>query len=128
MKSLVLGSVLFSVAVLIIGFVFHLSPAAWGSDPDGKSSQGQSGWSTNQKKRSIDLSEIMSGGVGKDGIPAIYEPRFESPGEAARWLKEAVHNVSQPIPELAVVRKKIGGPRLIWFSSPAGASAEKTSP
>jgi len=35
----------------------------------------------------IELSELMSGGPGKDGIPAIASPRFVSPEEAGRWLK-----------------------------------------
>ena len=41
---------------------------------------------TNFDKRSVDLSEIMSGGPPKDGIPAIDRPRFVSAAAAAEWL------------------------------------------
>lgn len=87
MKSLTWRGALSSVVILMLGFVFHFSFGASGSEPAGNSSQDVSGWKTNLKKSSIDLSEIMSGGVGKDGIPAINEPRFESLAEAGRWLK-----------------------------------------
>jgi len=36
---------------------------------------------------SVDLSEIMSGGPPRDGIPAIDSPSFVSIDEAAEWLK-----------------------------------------
>ncbi len=49
--------------------------------------QGLSGWKTDTSKRAIELSELKSGGPGKDGIPAIDRPRFVSPDEARRWLK-----------------------------------------
>ena len=97
MKSLVRKRVLSSVVVLILGFVFHLSFGVSESESKGNSSQGLSGWNTNLKKSSIDLSEIMSGGVGKDGIPAINEPRFESLVEAGRWL-----NKQEPVIALTV--------------------------
>jgi hypothetical protein len=38
--------------------------------------QRPSGWRTDTDKRSIDLAELMSGGAGKDAIPALREPRF----------------------------------------------------
>ena len=34
----------------------------------------------------VDLDEIMSGGVPKDGIPAIDKPMFTSQEEASQWL------------------------------------------
>ncbi len=39
------------------------------------------GFKTNLNKRSIDLSLILDGGPGKDGIPAINNPRFVSISE-----------------------------------------------
>lgn len=45
------------------------------------------GWNTNTAKRTIELNELMPGGPGKDGIPAIDNPRFIKPGKAAKWLK-----------------------------------------
>ncbi|MDQ3649217.1 MAG: DUF3179 domain-containing protein [Acidobacteriota bacterium] len=44
------------------------------------------GWRTNTAKRSIDLSELMSGGPPKDGIPAVDRPNFISIAEAGKWL------------------------------------------
>ena len=36
----------------------------------------RAGWKTDFSKRSVSFDEIMSGGPGKDGIPAIDAPRF----------------------------------------------------
>ncbi len=44
------------------------------------------GWKTNVAKRSVELDEIISGGPGKDGIPALVEPKFVSIAEAGKWL------------------------------------------
>ncbi len=35
---------------------------------------------------SVDLGEVMSGGPGKDGIPAIDQPAYESLADARAWL------------------------------------------
>ncbi len=47
----------------------------------------RAGWKTNFDKASVDLNEIISGGVGKDGIPPIDAPRFESVSAAQSWLQ-----------------------------------------
>ncbi len=44
------------------------------------------GWRTDFSKHSVPLSEISSGGPGKDGIPPIDEPKFISADEAAAYL------------------------------------------
>ena len=44
------------------------------------------GWRTSTAKRSIELSELISGGPPKDGIPAIDRPNFISIAEAGKWL------------------------------------------
>jgi len=44
------------------------------------------GWSTDFSISSVPFDEIFSGGPGKDGIPAIDDPRFESIEEARGWL------------------------------------------
>jgi hypothetical protein len=44
------------------------------------------GWETDFSKYSVDLDEIMSGGVPRDGIPPIDHPRFISFDEADEWL------------------------------------------
>jgi hypothetical protein len=46
----------------------------------------RAGWKTDFTKTSVDLREIMSGGPGKDGIPAVDQPRFQSLEAAATWL------------------------------------------
>ncbi len=43
---------------------------------------------TDFSKRSIELSEIFSGGPPKDGIPAIDKPIFVSSQEANHWLND----------------------------------------
>jgi hypothetical protein len=47
------------------------------------------GWETDFSKHSVPYSEILSGGVGKDGIPPIYEPSFETVDEADVWLPDS---------------------------------------
>lgn len=39
-------------------------------------------------KHSIPLEEIVEGGPGKDGIPSIDEPKFESISQASSWLED----------------------------------------
>ncbi|GMQ90238.1 MAG: DUF3179 domain-containing protein [Gammaproteobacteria bacterium] len=41
---------------------------------------------TDFSRKTVDLLEISSGGVPKDGIPAIDEPDFVSPADADNWL------------------------------------------
>ncbi|OED35441.1 hypothetical protein AB833_29885 [Chromatiales bacterium (ex Bugula neritina AB1)] len=41
---------------------------------------------TDFKNTSIDVSEILSGGPPKDGIPSIDSPKFISTAEASEWL------------------------------------------
>jgi hypothetical protein len=41
---------------------------------------------TDFSKHAVDLSEIISGGPPRDGIPPIDRPKFVPPGEAAQWL------------------------------------------
>ncbi len=45
-------------------------------------------WETNFDKRAIDISELMSGGPPKDGIPAIFKPKFETKEQAGKWLDD----------------------------------------
>ena len=46
-----------------------------------------SGWKTDFGRHSVPLTEIMSGGPPKDGIPAIDRPEFVSVSSAGEWLK-----------------------------------------
>ncbi len=45
-----------------------------------------SGWDTDFSISSVPYDEIFSGGPGKDGIPAIDDPRFESIDAAREWV------------------------------------------
>ena len=68
----------------------------FGSDEELKNARfSTSGWQTDFSKRSIPLSEIFSGGPGKDGIPASDEPVCEDIAAGDRWLgeQEQVHVV-----------------------------------
>lgn len=47
------------------------------------------GWDTNFTKKSIDLSELQSGGPPKDGIPSINNPHFISQKDADLWLESS---------------------------------------
>lgn len=47
-----------------------------------------SSWNTNWERRTIDTSELLSGGPPRDGIPSIDDPQFVSSAEAADWLAE----------------------------------------
>ncbi|MBA2537564.1 MAG: DUF3179 domain-containing protein [Actinobacteria bacterium] len=55
------------------------------------------GWKTDFTKHTVSLDEFTSGGPGKDGIPAIDEPRFESAEDGDRWLED-----KEPVIELVV--------------------------
>jgi hypothetical protein len=46
------------------------------------------GWSTDFDISAVPFDEIFSGGPGKDGIPAINDPRFESIDEARSWVSD----------------------------------------
>ena len=45
-------------------------------------------WKTNFDKKTIDIGELMSGGPPKDGIPAIFKPKFETQEQAGEWLDD----------------------------------------
>lgn len=47
------------------------------------------GWATDFSKHSVPYSEILSGGVPRDGIPPIYEPKIETVEQADEWLGDS---------------------------------------
>jgi len=55
------------------------------------------GWKTDFSKHTVPLSEIAGGGPGKDGIPALDQPRFVSVEEADTWLE-----AREPVIQLTV--------------------------
>lgn len=65
------------IIILISHFIFFL-PNLFGQQFEG--------WKTDTSKKSIELSELKSGGPPKDGIPAINKPNFISSEEADSWI------------------------------------------
>jgi len=45
------------------------------------------GWKTDFSRHTVSFSEILSGGVPRDGIPPIDNPKFTTPAEADSWLR-----------------------------------------
>lgn len=45
-----------------------------------------SAWRTNTKRRSINLDDLITPGMPRDGIPSINRPRFVSVSKASEWL------------------------------------------
>lgn len=43
-------------------------------------------WETDFRFHTVPYDEVISGGVGRDGIPPIDEPRFVSVADASEWL------------------------------------------
>jgi uncharacterized protein DUF3179 len=56
--------------------------------PDDELNVPTAGWATDFSRHTVPLSEFASGGPGKDGIPAIDEPRSVSLEEAGDWLAD----------------------------------------
>ncbi len=75
--------VLIIVAVALAAFVSATSSWAQGQRVPFDTSE----WKTDFSKHSVPLSEILSGGPPKDGIPAIDRPNFDTVADADRWLK-----------------------------------------
>ncbi|MDE2836237.1 MAG: DUF3179 domain-containing (seleno)protein [Chloroflexota bacterium] len=46
-------------------------------------------WETDFRFHTVPYEEVISGGVGRDGIPPIDDPRFVSVTEANEWLADA---------------------------------------
>ena len=46
-------------------------------------------WETDFRFHAVPYDEILSGGVGRDGIPPIDDPSFASVGAAREWLADA---------------------------------------
>ena len=46
------------------------------------------GWATDFSRHTVPYSEIMSGGVPRDGIPPVDDPRFTTPENAGEWVAD----------------------------------------
>ena len=75
-------------AVLLIGLLAPGASFAQSTNAEVRRLTGGEEWRTDFSRHSVPLSEIVSGGPPRDGIPPIDHPRFESVGEANRWLDD----------------------------------------
>lgn len=94
------------LAVVAITFVLGISTA------NAQLLRFSSEWpDTDFENSVIDLAEVMSGGVPKDGIPAIDHPEFVSVEDAAQWL-----NAREPVIVLDILGQAKAYPLqvLIW--------------
>ncbi len=64
-----------TIALLIAGGAIALAAFGWFSDS--MMAGPTAGWKTDFSKSIIDLDEVISGGVPRDGIPPIDNPRFQ---------------------------------------------------
>jgi Protein of unknown function (DUF3179) len=64
------------------------SPGSSGSAADDELAVPTAGWETDFSKHSVPLTEFVSGGPGKDGIPSIDGPQLVSVEEAGEWLSD----------------------------------------
>lgn len=75
------------VAMMVLGFLDSGRSDLRAAHQGERTPFDTSGWKTDFKKHGIPLSEIISGGPPKDGIPAIDRPNFDSVDSAGKWLK-----------------------------------------
>ena len=91
--------ILIIVLVLVAGVAYYFSSSRNFEIPEGETvsvvrevvDPGMSSrelLETDDQLHSIPLGEILSGGPGKDGIPSIDDPQFESVADADRWLDD----------------------------------------
>jgi hypothetical protein len=75
-------------ALVLTGLLVPTAACAQGEDSEARQLAGSDEWRTDFGRHSVPLSEIVSGGPQKDGIPAIDHPRFESAAQAGEWLDD----------------------------------------
>ena len=75
-------------AVMLIGLLGPGAALAQSADAEVRRLTGGEEWRTDFSRHSVPLSEIVSGGPPRDGIPPIDRPRFESADEAGGWLDD----------------------------------------
>ena len=86
MRRILLGGLLALVAASCGGRDGAPGDGRSSGDASDELAVSTSGWETDFSKHTVPLSEFMSGGPGKDGIPAIDAPRFVPVEEAGDWL------------------------------------------
>jgi len=99
------------LAQLIFSLIILINFPNWGQNSAKHILKSYPNWTTNFSKTSIDLSELNSGGPGKDGIPAIIHPKFISIEDASDWINE-----KEPVIVVEINKKTRAYPLqiLIW--------------
>ena len=87
------------VALGLAPFLLALGLAAFAGPARGQAAPVGEFPNTDFEKRTVELSEIMSGGPPRDGIPAVDHPRHVTPAQAGEWLD----------PDEPVIAVEIGG-------------------
>ena len=77
-----------ATALVVVGLLAPGVSLAQSSGTEARRLAGGEDWRTDFSRHSVPLSEIVTGGPPRDGIPPIDHPRFESAGEADRWLDD----------------------------------------
>ena len=75
-------------ALVVVGLLAPGVSLAQSGGAEARRLAGGEDWRTDFSRHSVPLSEIVTGGPPRDGIPPIDHPRFESAGEADRWLDD----------------------------------------
>ncbi len=96
MKMSNLQKIIILVIILVVGVFGYLGNrknsifknSVTKSDPTAVYAFENKGLNTNTAKSSISLDLVLDGGPGKNGIPAITEPKFINITEAKTWLKD----------------------------------------
>jgi len=77
-----------ATALVVVGLLAPGVSLAQSGGAEARRLAGGEDWRTDFSRHSVPLSEIVTGGPPRDGIPPIDHPRFESVGEADRWLDD----------------------------------------
>ena len=136
--SLIVLSVLIILAIVFArsGSKPENNPATVNSvDKTQESAFLSGGLKTNTAITSISLDKVLDGGPGKDGIPAITDPKFTRVAEARKWLKDDSDGIVVTVGKTTrfypyniivwheIVNDKIEGKSLVVTFCPLCASA-----
>lgn len=77
-----------AAALVVSGLLAPSALPAQTSSAEARRLAGGEDWRTDFSRHAVPLSEIVSGGPQRDGIPPIDHPRFESADQADRWLDD----------------------------------------
>src|SRR5215211_3114062 len=84
----VIAVVLGALALVVAGCGGTDRPAAKGPPTSNHLRVDTSGWKTDFSRHAVPLSQLQSGGPGRDGIPPIDNPKATSAAKADGWLSD----------------------------------------